>query len=161
MKKMIMTFGIAAAMGMAALPATAKGVPGSGPNPFSDCGIGAALFENNVLATISNILWDLGTTGVTSATASPETCNGKTVETAQFIIENYNQLAEETARGNGDYLTGLLDIAEVAEVERADVVAGLRAHMASVTAQPEHAKASLVEKSTALYQGLVSVVPTA
>ncbi len=49
----------------------ANKAPGSGPNPFSDCGIGAALFKDTKWAAVSsNVIWDIGTTAVTSATAS-------------------------------------------------------------------------------------------
>ena len=61
---------------------------GSGPNPFTDCGIGAALFPDTHWAAVtSNVIWDVGTTALTSATASPETCSGAKVEAAMFINE--------------------------------------------------------------------------
>ena len=86
-------------------------VAGSGPNPYSDCGIGAALFtETKWAAVTSNVIWDLGITAITSATASPETCSGKKVETAQFIIDNYDNLAEETAKGQGTHLIAMLGL---------------------------------------------------
>lgn len=84
---------------------------GTGPNPFKDCGVGAALFTDTAWAAVtSNIIWDLGTTAVTSATASPETCSGKHIQTAKFVIDNYDSLIEETAKGQGENLTAVLDI---------------------------------------------------
>src|SRR5688572_5993856 len=48
-------------------PAASK-APGAGPNPFSDCGIGAALFPKTGWAAVtSNVIWDIGTTALTSA----------------------------------------------------------------------------------------------
>ena len=47
-------------------------------NAYVQCGIGAAIFKNNkTAAIISNIIWDLGTTAISSQTSSPETCEGK------------------------------------------------------------------------------------
>ena len=37
-------------------------------NPYTDCGIGAALFPNtNWAAVTSNVIWDAGTTAVTDS----------------------------------------------------------------------------------------------
>jgi hypothetical protein len=45
--------------------ALAGGPTGSGPNPYSDCGIGAALFKDTEWAAVtSNVTWDLGTTEI-------------------------------------------------------------------------------------------------
>ena len=50
-------------------PADPK-APGSGPNPYTDCGIGAALFPNtHWAAATSNVIFDLGITAITSATS--------------------------------------------------------------------------------------------
>ena len=73
--------------------AHAADAPGSGPNPFSDCGIGAALFpETKWAAVTSNVIWDVGTTAVASATMSPQTCSGKQAKTAAFIYHTYDSL---------------------------------------------------------------------
>ena len=85
--------------------------PGSGPNPFSDCGIGAALFKDTKWAAVtSNVIWDVGTTAVTSATASPETCTGANIIAAKFIIDNYDNIVEEIAEGSGDHLASMYGV---------------------------------------------------
>ena len=44
---------------------------GSGPNPYVECGIGAAIFpEVHWAAATSNVTWDLGSTALTSAISS-------------------------------------------------------------------------------------------
>ena len=84
---------------------------GSGPNPFTDCGIGAALFPNTGWAAVtSNVIWDVGTTAVISATASPETCSGSSAQAAKFINDTYDSVIEDTARGDGEYVATLLEI---------------------------------------------------
>lgn len=87
--------------------------PGSGPNPYADCGIGSALFGDTKWAAVtSNTIWDLGSTALTSATSSPETCSGKKVVAAKFISDTYSNLAEEAASGQGEHLTTVLNIME-------------------------------------------------
>lgn len=94
-------------------------------NPWQDCGIGAIIFEDNgAAAAISNIIWDLGTTAVTSATVSKETCKGDFVVTALYINENYEQIETDLAIGEGQHLTAMLDM--FAPANREAFVAELR-----------------------------------
>lgn len=88
-----------------------EGTPGEGPNPYSNCGIGGAIFPTvSWAAATSNVIWDLGTTAVSSATLSPETCNSKTVAMAEFIKGSYASLETDILNGRGDYLTSLSDV---------------------------------------------------
>ena len=49
-------------------------------NPWKQCGIGAMIFDDNgTAAAISNIIWDLGTTALSTKISSEESCNGKLV----------------------------------------------------------------------------------
>ena len=142
--------------------ANAAKAPGSGPNPFSDCGIGAALFpEHKVLAVTSNIIWDIGTTAVTSATASPETCSGKNVDAAAFILNSYDSLVEDTARGEGEHLTALMSILDVEQTAQADVVAAVRAQMAEQIAADAYIAANKTEKSQIFYFAVINAVNAA
>lgn len=162
--KTIIAGGFAASLSLMAHGALANDTKpaGSGPNPFSDCGIGAALFpEHNVAATVSNIIWDLGTTAVTSATASPETCNGVNARAAAFIMESYDNLVEETAQGNGQNLEALMNIMEVAEVERSSVVTGLRTAMAETIADSDYLQLSEQQKAEIYYNGVLSALQQA
>lgn len=97
----------------------AAGPTGSGPNPYSDCGIGAAIFkETDWAAATSNVTWDLGTTAVTSATASPETCSKKNVKAAMLIRDTYAQMAEDAAKGQGQHITAALEVMGCAADQR-------------------------------------------
>lgn len=139
-----------------------KKAPGSGPNPFSDCGIGAALFPNHkVLAVTSNVIWDIGTTAVTSATASPETCSGNNVTAAKFILESYDSLAEETARGQGDHLAALMNILEISQEEQAAVITSIRAQMANNLADADYSSADKTEKSSQFYNSVMNAINAA
>ncbi|NNU17429.1 DUF3015 family protein [Parvularcula sp. ZS-1/3] len=123
------------------------------PNPWLDCGIGAMIFPDanlEVAAAISNIIWDLGTTAVTSAASSPETCNGlDNVTGAAFIKRTYPTLETELAKGQGENLTALAAIFEAED--EAVFVATLRARMAEEVAKPEFAALSADEKAQKLY----------
>ncbi len=92
-------------------------------NPWKDCGIGAMIFEDNgVAAAISNIIWDLGTTAVSSKVSSEDSCEGVEVQAAQFIQDNYDQVIEETSQGAGSHLTAMLDMLEVEESQQPQVL---------------------------------------
>jgi hypothetical protein len=83
----------------------------SGPNPYKDCGIGAALFANTPWAAVSsNVIWDVGTTAVISGTASPETCSGSEYKTAMFINETYESLEQNFVQGEGQFIDTLSSI---------------------------------------------------
>jgi len=140
------------------LPAHAETkAPGSGPNPFSDCGIGAAIFENNTAASISNIIWDLGSTAITSATASPETCQAKDAQAAAFIFESYDRLTEESAHGMGEHFAVLMDILEV-EGNQDSIMADVRHSMASVVSSADYAQMSQVNRAEAFYSSVMAAI---
>lgn len=128
---------------------------GSGPNPFTDCGIGAALFQDvHWAAVTSNVIWDLGTTAVTSATASPETCSARKVQTAQFILDTYENLAEDTARGHGEHLTAAMNTFGCSAADQSVIGLQLRQEMANEVANPAYAEQSSHEKALRYYQAL-------
>ena len=80
-------------------------------NPWKHCGIGAVIFDDNgTAAAVSNIIWDSGTTAVTSATITPETCSSKEISVANFIDTTYDVLVTETAQGRGDHLATALNL---------------------------------------------------
>ena len=133
--------------------AMAADAPGSGPNPYSDCGIGAALFnETKWAAVTSNVIWDLGTTAVISATASPQTCSGKKVAAALFINATYATLSEETAAGRGEHLTTVLDIFGCDSARRPDAIRSIRRDMGRAVASPQYVGQTHLEKAADFYR---------
>ena len=126
--------------------------PGSAPNPYTDCGIGAALFKETKWAAVtSNIIWDLGSTAITSATASPQTCSGKKIEAALFIHHTYDKLAEETASGKGEHLTTVLNIFECDSAHHANAVHQIRGEMGHAVATPNYIDQSHIDKASNFY----------
>ena len=128
------------------------------PNAYADCGIGGAIFKNDTGATLSNIIWDLGTTAVTSATASPDTCEGVDVEAATFILESYDTLAEETAKGVGSHLDTLLSMVEIPASKKDQVIESIRTEMAAVVASDAYLEADKTEKANFYYNGLMKAI---
>ncbi|GAF55755.1 hypothetical protein JCM18901_1422 [Psychrobacter sp. JCM 18901] len=74
---------------------------------YKQCGIGGALFGNSspILAIISNVTWDLGTTAATSDSMSPETCQGGNVRAAVLIKEAFPSVEKDLASGQGAHLS--------------------------------------------------------
>ncbi|HIF17901.1 MAG TPA: DUF3015 domain-containing protein [Cycloclasticus sp.] len=130
---------------------------GSGPNPFRDCGIGAALFPNHhAAAVISNVIWDVGTTAVTSATMSPETCSNAHVKTAKFILDNYDNLIEDVAKGGGEHLVAVLDMEGCSSSKQADAVTMIRGNIGSKVSSVEYSQKTKTDKAADYYYAVTS-----
>ncbi|MFT6756716.1 MAG: hypothetical protein ACJA0M_000591 [Chitinophagales bacterium] len=149
---------IAIISAIASTPALAAKDAGSGPNPFSDCGIAAAIFDNNIAAVIANVIWDIGTTAVTSALSSPETCTGKEVEAAAFIFESYDNLVVDSAHGEGEYFATLMNILAVKDADRATVISSVRQDISMAISQPSYQDKTLAELSEMYYNSVISAV---
>ncbi len=70
-----------------------------------------------ILAIISNVTFDYGTTAVTSATITPDSCAGKNKEVALLINESYEELIEESALGYGNQFESMLNTLECEETK--------------------------------------------
>ena len=75
-----------------------KGKIGTGPSPYTDCGIGST-FDNKAGASSSNAIWDLGSTAITSAASSPEMCRDRKAESAKLILETLPELEKKCCLG--------------------------------------------------------------
>jgi hypothetical protein len=88
----------------------AQGMGEADVNPWQQCGIGAMVFpDNGVASAISNVVWDLGTTAVSSAVSSPDQCQGASVQVASFVKMSYDHISRETVVGDGEYLQTLMN----------------------------------------------------
>ncbi len=149
---------LAAAAGISlgfSAPSIAQDTKRDKPNPWLDCGLGAMIFPDDNLevgAGISNIIWDLGTTAVTSAASSPDTCAGlSNVRSAMFVKRTYAQLEVETAKGDGAYLTALSELMGCDADQRDAFIQQVRVDMADTFAQPGFASLTEDEKAQAFY----------
>lgn len=107
---------------------------------YTQCGIGGLLTSpipspvKEPLAVISNIVWDLGTTAITSNISSDGTCAGKSETVATFISNSYENLEKELAQGEGAYLDTLVSMTKPADQTKEAFVASIRADFAKVVA---------------------------
>lgn len=151
MKKNMLKLSVLAIVAAASVPVFAAGPAGSGPNPYSDCGIGAALFKDTEWAAVtSNVTWDLGTTAMTSATVSPETCTKRKVKTAMFIRDTYAQIVEDSARGQGEHLAAALNMFECGANQNA-AMGEIRANMNKAVSTPGFNDHQQIEKAGQLF----------
>lgn len=128
-------------------------------NPWTKCGIGAMLFDETPWAAASsNIIWDLGTTAVTSAGTSENTCDGKDVQAAIFIQETYANLEEETAKGNGQHLTAMLNIMGCDTAVHSDIIQSVRSDFASTVNNAGYGEKSVQDKAESYYTVVKSKV---
>ncbi|WP_432474051.1 DUF3015 family protein [Amphritea sp. HPY] len=120
-------------------------------NPYTDCGIGS-VFKNDTAAVISNVIWDLGTTAVSSKISSPTTCNKYSSDVAQFILDTYPSVAEDTAKAKGSHLTAMLTMAGCADRDHAELTSRMRQEFGTVVAADNYANSSDLEKAERLYK---------
>ncbi|MEQ6918008.1 DUF3015 family protein [Halomonas aquatica] len=155
MKLMTITSAVLAGSMMIIGATSASAATNDNINPWQHCGIGAAIFDKNgTAAALSNVIWDSGTTAVTSATISPETCESKEVEVAQFVDQTYDQLAMETAMGEGEHLTAALGLMNCSREAREGVVSQLRADLEQASATANYAEQAHADKAFQYYNSL-------
>jgi hypothetical protein len=156
MKKLIITTALVALSFSAHAESERANKPqGSGPNPYVECGIGAALFPDTQWAAVtSNAIWDLGTTAVISALSSPDTCNAKKRKTAMFIINTLEGLEKEVAQGGGDTTIALTQTMGCPAANQSAFNAELRSNYAEVVAKEGYASESRKERAAAMYDSV-------
>jgi len=132
------------------------------PNVYTECGIGALFFNNKYwnlwpLASTGNIVWDLGLTGTSSATASPQTCTGVKVETAKLILETLPGLEKDIALGRGKHLTALHETMGCDITRQEEINSSLRVSYANVVNDESYEKNSDLQRSSDLYDTVRAV----
>ncbi len=97
----------------------------------------------------------LGSYAFTSATASADTfCSEKTASTASFINDAYPALVEDTARGTGDHLIAVLELAGCDSRGQSAVVPMLRADMMKAIGAADYDSSSYADKVFTMYQSV-------
>lgn len=121
-------------------------------NLFQQCGIGAAVFpDNGTAAALSNVIWDLGITATTSYITTKDACSGIDAQTARFINDTYKNIEEETAQGEGEHLTAMLNIMQCDNNAHADIVGGIRAKFEQQVSEADYDAQTSVEKAQGYY----------
>lgn len=114
---------------------------------YKECGIGGALFGNSspILAIISNVTWDWGTTAATSNSMSPETCQGGNVRAAILIKEAFPSVEKDLASGQGAHLSALQSVANC------DSAASVRAQYGQYTQTSAYRTATQDQNAETLF----------
>jgi len=122
-------------------------------NPYTDCGIGAALFPNTGWAAVtSNVIWDAGTTAIISATASENTCSGGAVKTAKLIHDKLEQLETEVLLGHGENKEALTQLLEC----RAEtgLPSSVQHGFKAIISEDSYESSSRLQKSAKIFEAL-------
>lgn len=112
---------------------------------YKECGIGAMIFsETPVAAAISNVIWDLGTTAVSSNISSAESCEGGKAKMASFIMKSYDNLEVEIASGEGKYVDTLVSMTD-------KDLDSIRSEFSAVIASNDYTSLNAEQKAEKLY----------
>ncbi len=124
---------------------------------YTQCGLGGIVGSavsnksaSQVIAIVTNITWDLGTTASTSYFSSQNTCMNKKVAIAAFINQSYEKLEKEIASGEGEYLDALANLATDQE-KTTEYKVDVRTKFAKVVASVEYTSLSRYEKVERLF----------
>lgn len=126
---------------------------------YTDCGIGGLLTApipeggaQKFLAVVSNIVWDLGTTAISSNISSVGTCaSGKKEKVAAFINTSYEELEKDLAKGEGVYLDTLVSMVKPENVDNISYKAKLRKDFSMIVASADYEKMNQYQKTESLY----------
>ncbi|MEG9861803.1 MAG: DUF3015 family protein [Parvularculales bacterium] len=156
MKKVIFTVAMLVASTLAistgAIAQTASEMKRGNINPFTQCGIGGAVFPNvPVAAAISNVIWDIGTTASSSMVFSPQTCYGRRLEAAVIINKTLPELEKDIAMGEGEYLTALTSTINCDGMTSYKFNANLREAYSDVTLDVTYDSKSHVQRASDMY----------
>ncbi len=119
---------------------------------YTECGLGALIApKNTAVAAVTNVIWDLGTTAISSNISSPDTCAGGKEKMAAFIYDSYESLEKELASGSGSYLDTLMVLAGYDAKANPEMTAALRNDFAKMVADSNYTDQSRFEKAETLY----------
>lgn len=126
---------------------------------YTDCGIGGLLTApvpsgvgHDILAVVSNVVWDLGSTAISSNISSVDTCaSGKHEKVAAFINHSYDELEKDLAKGEGQYLDNLVSMAKPENMDDATFKDNLRKDFSNIVASSDYEKMNQYQKSEKLY----------
>jgi len=127
-----------------------------GKNAWTQCGIGAAIFSNTGwAAALSNVIWDLGSTASTSSSSTPSQCAGRGASVGVLIYENYANVEEETAIGQGEHLNAMMTILDCDSSIQSELIKDVRTDFLNDVKDSSYSKKSTLEKTESLYNNVM------
>lgn len=125
-------------------------------NAYTQCGIGALIFsKTGWAAAISNIIWDLGTTATSSSSSTPSQCAGSGAKVGQLIYDNYASVEEETAVGQGEHLSAMLNILECDKSMHNAIITKVRADFLNSVQDSSYSQKSKLEKTEVMFNNVM------
>lgn len=119
---------------------------------YTQCGLGALIFpKNEVLAAITNVTWDLGTTAITSDLSTPDSCQGGKPKKAAFIHDSYAQIESDLARGTGKHLAALMTMSGCQASAQPEIARAVRADFAQSVAAADYSVQTRYQQAESLY----------
>src|SRR5688572_8331417 len=96
------------------------GVKGGDPYGPAGCGLGSLIFQpdsgiTQIFASTTNGLFSIQTFGITSGTSNCDVVPGKTASARAFVEANRTALAKDIARGRGETIASLSELAGCAD----------------------------------------------
>ena len=128
---------------------------------YTDCGIGAIIAPNNdAVAAVTNVTFDLGTTAISSNSSSPDTCQGGKGSAAAFIYDAYPSIEKDLAVGHGEHLSALLTIMQCEASVQDSIALNLRQDFSTFVSAATYSENSRYENAEAMYNLLIKQVDT-
>lgn len=121
---------------------------------YKQCGLGGALFGSSspLLAMISNITWDLGTTAASSEMSDACSVDSAEVAAAIYIHEAYDLVETDISKGSGEYLDALTSVLSCETKSVDQLIGEIRADFADVIDASDYAGLEKSAKANALYE---------
>lgn len=121
---------------------------------YSECGLGGMLgaevggSAGKVVAIISNLTWDLGTTASSSNMSSQENCSSYDAKTAAFIYKGFDSIEQDLANGSGLYIQAL---AKLSNQNENDFILKARMQFSEIVASNDYLSLTRYQKAQKLY----------
>lgn len=124
---------------------------------YKECGLGALLFPDDpIIAVVTNVTWDLGTTAVSSELTTPGSCKGGSAGMAQYIIDTHPQIEQDLSVGAGTHLSSMVTMMGCGDNSAAASTA-LRASFSNAVIEGGYYEANDLEKSEMLFNAAMDV----
>lgn len=155
------------AASLASMIALSSGAQAEGSRNFgqiyTECGLGALIAQGidqkstaDIVAVVTNVTWDLGTTAISSNLTSPDSCARGNAKTAAFILKSYPQLEKDLALGHGRYLDALTELVQISSGEKQVFTQSIRTKFFKRASTIDYESLSRKEKAELLYDIIYS-----
>lgn len=119
---------------------------------YEECGIGGLLFPSwPTGASVSNVIWDWGSTASTSGLSTPEACKGGQAKMAAYIYNAYDSIENDLAKGDGKYLDLLAELSSKEAQAKDAFISEVRTKFREAVNKENYSSLSRLEKASLVY----------